>query len=265
MRIKSNSVQSSRKIKHVAAYGAMYPYFIDNKIHVCYEGKYYTYSKPTFMEHSGVIKLNEINKFDTNEYSPKFCAEHSLQLANVNYDCDKLLLFGGYYSDGDDFECFDDIQSYDIDPESEEKEPKDWKKLDVKLPYAKIETPYLAVVGFNTILFYFNKKEMDIFCLDLLITNKWYKSHKQFPKEIKSAGFIVITKDNYAHVMGVGRRIHAIFALYDVVPTELINIYQTNSESLIIGYIRLYIEQKYQVSIPNALKYLICQLYPSLL
>ena len=256
----------SKGIRYLAVYSTIYPYFVDNKIHVCYKGKYYTYSKPSDIEKDDTFKFDEINEFDTNERPGSWCYDHKIEHVNIN-DCDKLLLFGGYYSDSDS-EYFDDIQSYDITQDAETREQKSWTKLDVKLPYKEDEDNYFAVIGFDTILFYFNKLERDIFCLDLLITNKWYKSHKQLPIDIANAKprDIVNTKDNYAHVMG-GRwkSIHVKFALYDVIPEELISIYQNNSEPLIMGYIKFWVEQNYNILIPNALKYLICQFYPSLL
>ena len=155
----------------------IHPYFIDNKVHVCHQGKYCTYSKPSAIniENDNVFVLDEVNKFDAKRYFlNEMIHDHKMECININ-DCDKLLLLGGYYGDSDTDDYYYDIQSCDITQQLETKQ-QGWGKLDVKLPYAQDKYDYFVVVGFDTILFYFNRIKKDIFCLDLLITNKWYKS-----------------------------------------------------------------------------------------
>ena len=138
--------------------------------------------------------------------------------------------------------------------------------MDIELPYDTATGGYAAFIGCGSSLFFFVHNH-DIYCLDLLITNKWYKSDKRFPQCFKRLDtYVITTKDNYAHFMRFNAFLynpyHFRISLYDVIPNELINIYHIYFEWLVYVYIKSEIENKYQMSIPNALKYLIYQFYP---
>ena len=139
--------------------------------------------------------------------------------------------------------------------------------LDVKLPFKLDASSYATFVAFGCVLFYLANLTHDIFCLDLLITNKWYTSDVQrgdFKFEWNSK--IIKTRNNDIHLMQFdleeSNSYHVKFSLYDVIPKELVVVYRNYYQTLVSGYVTENIESKYNVSVPNELIDLIANLYP---
>eukprot|EP01084_Bolivina_argentea_P131706 232439_1 len=181
----------------------------------------------------------------------------------------RLLLIGG--EEIDDLEdviiYHDEIQYFDL------KTEKEWKIMEnVKIPF-KCKAYDDAWIGFECILFCAKTDRhngaVQFFCFDLLITNKWYKSEECLIDiaGIKSQVYFeqcVIAKNNNVHLMRCGQHFpyHLRFSLHDVIPLELMEIYQKYYKQLVNGYIKSYVEAKYYVSIPGSLKDLISYFYP---
>ena len=150
---------------------AVYPYVVNNKIHFCCQGQYYTcYPSNTSTNN---LEFDKINKYDLNGRMSNYCENEKLEYAHIQ-NRDKLLIIGGHYYDGeassdsggeyhDIEEFFDHIQVYDISiNNTEEKEPEplkqNWVKLNARLPYKLHPYDYIVFIGFESILFYFVRK-----------------------------------------------------------------------------------------------------------
>ena len=122
-------------------------------------------------------------------------------------------------------------------------------------------------MGFGCILFCMHRDRVEILCLDLLVTNKWYLSDK-FINSYMFHLQAIVTKNNNVHFIGLDLEDHAesisthlVFSLYDIIPNELIEIYTEYYTLLVNGYVRKYINIC-DKDIPHSLKRLIACFYP---
>ena len=137
--------------------------------------------------------------------------------------------------------------------------------MDVELPDAADPDLYAAVIGFGCVLFVFSVVNHDIYCLDLLVTNKWYKSDKKMFVFGASIGpGVVVDGNNDVHFIRYRgydeRSCHFKFSLYDVVPDELVMVYRNYYVLLVDGWIKKEVVE--ELKIPNELKHLIAYFYP---
>ena len=232
-------------------------------------GIYYTYTCSDDND-----EFVSINEYDTNGCDPCNCFEATIEVANVPNP--NLFLIGGFYfgfeyafdKDADGKIYLDDIQCLDLAFDAKQKDDGAlWKKLDAKLPEKIAPHKYVAFIGFDSILFYVSDEMESILCLDLLITNKWYKSVKKWEdrRELYRVK-VVITKNNDAHFMRYSdfeneqEAYHFKVSLWDLLPKELVMVYQNYYKILVYGYMRIYIDDI--ISIPNELKDIIAYYYP---
>eukprot|EP01084_Bolivina_argentea_P111604 199078_1 len=102
-----------------------------------------------------------------------------------------------------------------------------------------------------------------------MITKKWYVANKRMDEGVCNNGFgyAMISKGNNVHLIKTGwtsvgweqAAYHVKYSLYDLVPNDVVKIYQNYYTLLIYGYFKKYVKN---VSIPKDVKNLIALLYP---
>eukprot|EP01084_Bolivina_argentea_P032344 59835_1 len=132
-----------------------------------------------------------------------------------------------------------------------EEQCQKWKLYPYKMQ--KREWMINTAIVFDTI-FIVVYHSGEIHCLDLL-SNKWFILEKKFPifhdKMDQQLVDFVQTSDHYIHCFGFTYEdcdgFHLRISLYDIVPLELMGFYGL----LMKGYVRIEIENKYSLMIPN--------------
>ena len=99
-------------------------------------------------------------------------------------------------------------------------------------------------------------RSVEIWCLDLLFTNKWFKSNKYlnlYPVPDR----ILLTKYDYIYAMMAHQKSSKYmvkFHVSQIIPHQLAKRYIAHYSKSVHGYIRLKIEKMYNMTVPTDLK-----------
>eukprot|EP01083_Nonionella_stella_P175460 611063_1 len=103
-----------------------------------------------------------------------------------------------------------------------------------------------------------NGQTVEIWCLDLLFTNKWYKLDKYLDTNNFPDG-VIVTKYDDVYVMKVCSlkerdRYMIKFHVSELIPMKLRKRYMQRYSKVVHGFVRIAIEKKYKMQIPQDLK-----------
>eukprot|EP01084_Bolivina_argentea_P034965 64800_1 len=215
------------------------------------------------------IGCGELIKFDTLFY---------FQLIHIS--CLKIvLLFGGQFGNDDGWNSdtldYEDItefnqQMFFIKTDKMKNDRERWKKYkSLKLPKKKWAYLTLLVLDYILVVFMIDLKAddqletLEIWCLDMLFENKWYKCDKCiFLNVLPDRMFL--TKYDFVYAMMAHQKSDKYmikFHVSELIPNQLAKVYMLHYSKYVCGYIRLKIEKKFKIEVPTDMKQTIFRYY----
>ena len=172
----------------------------------------------------------------------------------------QLMIFGASYRD----------QIYFCNVNDNNQTNYKWQLYSKKLHYKCSAEKYDVILAFKHLIFVFyrdiyNKEKQNIYCLDLLNNNSWYKSTYQIPWSCIRCNLVKSVNNFIYFIPAYGTRKKKYFkvSLYDLIPESITKFYQKHYELLVFGYIKQFETTISNPNIPITLMKLIANYYPS--
>ena len=143
----------------------------------------------------------------------------------------------------------------------------EWKLHELKMPHCVDDDDYDILLFDNLIfIFYFPLSwYFDIWCLDVIISNKLYKSVHEIDDYITGDGrnvYIMKGNDNFIHILDFCDKQNVKICLYDLIPNDVVKLYSNYYKLLVIGYISEKENDNTIPTIPYVVKKLIYKYFP---